>query len=68
MPVRLVMLVLVYVSIPLHLAKAYIDPGSGSLLLSMIIGFLVTASLYFKNLWYRLKSFFKFKRKVKGGD
>ena len=36
----------------------YIDPGSGSYLVQMIIAAIVGALFYFKNLWWRFKSFF----------
>lgn len=37
---------------------AYIDPGSGSAILSAIIGAIVAISLTIKTYWYKLKSFF----------
>lgn len=40
-------------------ANAYIDPGSGSAIVSAIIGFLVAIGLGIKTYWYKLKSFFK---------
>lgn len=43
-------------SLPAH---AYIDPGSGSAILSAIIGFLVAIGLAVKTYWYKLKSLFK---------
>lgn len=49
--------------VPWHAAHAYIDPGSGSLILSMLIGFLVTAGFYIKCLWYRIIRFFKPRKK-----
>ena len=39
-------------------AFAYIDPGSGSAILSVIIGFFVALGLAVKTYWYKLKSFF----------
>ncbi|MBE7171573.1 MAG: hypothetical protein INR73_13345 [Williamsia sp.] len=36
----------------------YVDPGSGSYLIQMIIAAVVGALFYFKNLWWRFKSFF----------
>ncbi|NQY42734.1 MAG: hypothetical protein HRT87_05250 [Legionellales bacterium] len=40
-------------------AMAYIDPASGSTLLSVIFGFFVAASLTIKKYWYKFKSLFK---------
>ena len=39
-------------------AQAYLDPGSGSGLLSIIIGFFVAIGLTIKTYWYKLKSLF----------
>jgi len=40
-------------------AFAYLDPSTGSMILSAIVGLLATAGLVFKNYWYKLKSFFR---------
>lgn len=39
-------------------AMAYIDPGSGSAIMSAIIGFLVAVLLAVKTYWYKLKTIF----------
>lgn len=39
-------------------AHAYIDPGSGSAIMSAIIGFFVVIGLTIKSYWYKLKSLF----------
>ena len=36
----------------------YIDPGNGSYLVQMIIAAVLGASFFFKNLWFRIRSFF----------
>ena len=36
----------------------YIDPGSGSYLLQAIIAAVLGALFYFKNIWFKIKSFF----------
>ncbi len=41
----------------------YIDPGSGSYLVQMIIAGVLAALFYFKNLWFKIKSFFTKKKK-----
>lgn len=46
-------------------AMAYIDPGSGSAIMSAIIGFFVAAGLVIKTYWYKLKSIFMGKRNDK---
>ena len=38
---------------------AYIDPGSGSAIMSAIIGFFVAIGITIKTYWYKIKSFFK---------
>ena len=37
---------------------AYIDPGSGSAVMSAIIGFFVAIGIVIKTYWYKLKSVF----------
>ena len=37
-------------------AHAYIDPGSGSAIMSAIIGFFVAIGLIVKTYWYKIKS------------
>lgn len=41
-----------------NIAFAYIDPGSGSAIMSAIIGFFVAIGLVIKTFWYKIKSFF----------
>jgi hypothetical protein len=36
----------------------YIDPGSGSYLVQMIIAAILGALFYFKNMWRKIRSFF----------
>lgn len=38
--------------------QAYIDPGSGSAIMSAVIGIFVAVGLVIKTYWYKLKSFF----------
>jgi hypothetical protein len=54
-----VFIVLFTVSLP---AMAYIDPGSGSAIMSAIIGFFVAVGLAIKTYWYKLKSIFTGKK------
>ncbi len=39
-------------------AAAYIDPGSGSAIMSALIGTIVAVGLFFKTFWYKIKSLF----------
>ncbi len=41
---------------------AYIDPGSGSAIMSAVIGFFVAISLAVKTYWYKIKSIFSKKK------
>jgi hypothetical protein len=36
----------------------YIDPGSGSYLIQLIIAGVLGALFYFKTIWWKIKSFF----------
>jgi ATP-dependent Zn protease len=36
----------------------YVDPGSGSYLVQMIIAGVLGALFYFKSIWWKIKSFF----------
>jgi hypothetical protein len=42
----------------MHTFFLYIDPGSGSYLIQVIIAAILGALFYIKNLWWRIKSFF----------
>lgn len=45
----------------------YIDPGSGSYLIQMIIAGILGALFYFKTIWWKIKSFFT-RNKPKDSD
>ena len=36
----------------------YIDPGNGSYLIQVIIAAILGVAFYFKNLWWKFRSFF----------
>lgn len=42
----------------MHNILLYVDPGSGSYLVQMIIAAVLGALFYFKNIWWRIKAFF----------
>jgi len=42
----------------LQLFLLYIDPGSGSYLVQVIIAGALAVLFYFKNIWWKIKSFF----------
>ena len=41
----------------------YVDPGSGSYLVQVIIAAVLGALFYFKTAWWKIKSFFTRKKK-----
>ena len=47
-------------------AYAYIDPGSGSMIIQMLIGALVGVGITIKVYWHRIK--FKFTEKFKSAE
>jgi len=47
----------------MNLILLYIDPGSGSYLVQMIIAAFLAGLFYFKNLWGRFKSLFSKNKK-----
>ena len=56
---RLVLLALVVLlTVPLS-AQAYLDPTTGSMVISAIVGLFASLALAIKTYWYRIKSFFK---------
>ena len=40
-------------------AWAYLDPGTGSMIISAIVGLFATAGLAVKTYWYKIKAFFR---------
>lgn len=55
----------------MHIFFLYIDPGSGSYILQMIIAAILGASFFFKNFWLSVKNFFtgkKFKKEEEEKD
>lgn len=44
-------------------AQAYLDPSTGSMIISAIVGLLASIALAVKTYWYKLKAMFR-----RGGD
>ena len=59
---RTMFLALMLFAIDARPAFAYIDPGSGSAIMSVIIGFFVAIGALVKTFWYKIKSFFGFSK------
>jgi hypothetical protein len=49
----------------MHFFLLYIDPGSGSYILQMIIAAVLGISFFFKNFWLAIKAFFTGKKPKK---
>lgn len=60
-PVIMIILLLMPVS-----ATAYLDPTTGSMLISALVGLFASLVLAIKTYWYRIKAFFK--RRFKHSD
>jgi hypothetical protein len=52
----------------LHYTLLYIDPGTGSLLIQVLSGALITFLMFFKKISLRLSAFFSKKEKDKSFD
>ena len=46
----------------------YIDPGSGSYLIQVIIAAVLGVAVYFRTIWARVKAFFGIKKKQPDPD
>jgi hypothetical protein len=46
----------------------YIDPGSGGYLVQAIVAAALGAAFYLKTSWWRIKSFFKGRKKTESGN
>ena len=49
-------------------AMAYLDPGSGSAIMSALVGFFVGITMMVKSYWYKLKSLFPSSQNTKTKD
>jgi len=52
----------------MHYYLLYIDPGSGSYILQMIIAAVLGISFFFKSFWYNIKAFFTGKKAKKAAE
>ena len=59
--ITLLVLVIAVFSPPAH---AYLDPSTGSMIVTAIVGIIASIGLAIRTYWYRLKSFFKGGKKV----
>ena len=60
-----ILLIFLMSTISIQPAFAYLDPGTGSSILSLIVGFFVAIGVLLKTFWYKIKSFFNFSKSTK---
>ena len=48
-----------------HPAFAYLDPGTGSAIMGLIVSFIVAIGVIFKTFWYKIKSLFSKNKSTK---
>ena len=60
-------IVLAAVSVPVPVF-AYLDPGTGSMLLQVILGGVAAVAVALKLFWYRIIAFLGFRKKAPGED
>jgi hypothetical protein len=56
---RLILAIMIIALLLPASALAYLDPTTGSMLISAIVGLFASLVLAIKTYWYRIKSFFK---------
>ncbi len=62
------MLVASFIALAPLSAHAYIDPGSGSAIMSVIIGFIVAIGVVIKTFWYKIMSILGLSKKKTNKD
>ena len=65
---RLMVVVMVTLLLMPASALAYLDPTTGSMLISAIVGLFASLALAIKTYWYRIKAFFKRKSAKSAAD
>lgn len=60
----IILYTIIYLELFVQPAFAYIDPGTGSAIISLVIGFFVAIGVFVKSFWYKIKKLFRlFKNK-----
>ena len=65
MNLNLLYLTLIFIFVLEQNSYAYIDPGTGAVIIQAIIGAVAAVTIFFGNIKKRLKKIFKFKNKDK---
>jgi hypothetical protein len=58
-----ILLVICFVAMPTN-ADAYLDPGTGSMIIQMIIGGIAAGLIGLKFYWHKITAFFKDRKKT----
>jgi hypothetical protein len=61
-----ILLVICFVAMPTT-AYAYLDPGTGSMIIQMVIGAIAAGLLTLKFYWHKITTFFRDKKKAPRG-
>ncbi len=61
-------IILVLTAVAPATALAYLDPGTGSMLLQVVLGGIAAVAVALKLFWYRIIAFLGFKKKPVGDD
>lgn len=54
-PNNVIIIILIFLLLPSQLAYAYLDPGTGSIVLQTVIALLVLIIAFIKNFWTKVK-------------
>ena len=65
---RTIFFTLVLFAVGTQSAFAYIDPGSGSAIMTAIMGLFVAVGVLIKTFWYKIQSFFGFSKLKKNSS
>lgn len=63
----IILLAVCFVAMPTD-AHAYLDPGTGSMIIQMIIGAIAAGLLTMKFYWHKITTFFKDRKKPRQKD
>ena len=61
----IILYTIIYLGLFVQPAFAYIDPGTGSAIISLVIGFFVAIGVFVKSFWYKIKKLFRLSKNKK---
>jgi hypothetical protein len=62
---KIILLTFILFALSAQHAFAYIDPGTSSAIMSLIVGFFVAIGVLVKTFWYKITSFFGLSKSTK---